>query len=976
MPQNPNPPLEPGDTIDGFRVIAVKPVPELRLLHLHADDSENLFSINFPTPPPDDTGLPHILEHTVLSGSKRFPVRDPFFEMLKMSMATFLNAMTGRACTYYPVASNVKQDLFNLAEVYFDAVFHPLLTEHTFKREGHHLAPADPANPTADLTINGIVFNEMKGAFSNPEGRLYRMVTHGLLPDIAYGRESGGDPERIPDLTYEEFLRFYKTYYHPSNARIIVYGNIPTPEYTNFLKNRLDAFERIEVDTTVPRQPRWPAPRTMHDTYPVGRDEPTAEKTYLVLNWLVGDATNPDDVVALEILEHFLLGNEAAPLKKALIDSGLGHDLVYSGFGTTGFEATFHVGLKGSEPDRLDAVTTLVNDTLTAIADAPLEPDRVEAAFQQVTYHHREIGEDFPLKTMSHVLDAWLYGADPTTFLHMNRHLEQCHKRWEADPGFFNRIIRERLLDNPHRLTVVLSPDPEWQARTDAAFAKKMKALRDQLTEEQINSIAEEAAALEKEAGELNSPEALASLPQLKVADLPKKPREIPTAVEKIAGNVAFLRNDVFANGVNYLHLNFDLEGLPHDLWVCLPRYMEAVNKLGAAGMSYEQIARRTAASTGGIACRPVLDTHAQDPARSVLGLRVTLKALDEQIQPALQLLGDILFGLDPRDPNRLRDVLIQSRTRYRTELVHNGAVTAARHAGRALSLQGHLAEILAGLPQLAFTEDAVKRFDSAADELMRKIEAVRDFLLARERLTVSFTGSDRAGETVRAALADWIARMRTETPTTTDIHCVPSNTPPREGLAGPIQVAHCARVIPAPHFSHPDEPLIAAGAHIVLFDHILNEIRLKGNAYGAGCRYNALGRVLAFSSYNDPHIARTLQVFDATSDYVRNAQWTQTDIDRAIIGTAKNTEKPIRPEEATELALRRHLTGQTPEIRAARHSRLLSATVKQVRRAFLDMLQENFDKGAVCVVSSREKLEEANRVMKDAPLTIQPILV
>ena len=337
--------LRPGEQLHGFEVKAVTPIDELRavtielahqhsgarLLHLYTNDTENLFSINFPTPPSDDTGVPHILEHAVLAGSKKYPVKEPFFEMIKMSMATFINAMTASDHTYYPVASNVKKDLFNLAEVYFDAVFHPLLTEETFKREGHHLAPADPENPTGDLKVTGIVYNEMKGVFSDPESRLYRSMTCRLLPDTLYALESGGDPDAIPDLTYAQLKGFHETYYHPSNGFFFLYGDIPTTDYLAFLADKLDAIPKNEASASlrplrpdVTHQPRWDAPQSVNDTYPVGADEPLAEKTYLMLSWLIGDATDPEDVILCRLLSLILLGNEAAPLRKAIIDSKLG----------------------------------------------------------------------------------------------------------------------------------------------------------------------------------------------------------------------------------------------------------------------------------------------------------------------------------------------------------------------------------------------------------------------------------------------------------------------------------------------------------------------------------------------------------------------------------------------------------------------------------------------------------------------------
>ena len=981
--------LEPGEQAHGFVVKAVTPVRELRavayqlehmhtgarLLHLYADDPENLFSISFPTPPPDDTGVPHVLEHAVLSGSRKFPLRDPFFEMLKMSMATFLNAMTGEDCTYYPVASNVKQDLFNLAEVYFDAVFHPLLTEQTFKREGHHLAPARKDDPAGDLTTNGIVYSEMKGALSNPESRLYRCAGRGLFPDTVYGRESGGDPEHIPHLTYAGLKSFHHTYYHPSNAYFFIYGNTPTQQYLAFLEDKFVAFERRDVHPAIARQPRWQEPRTLTDSYPIGADEPDENKTYVQLDWLVGDATDASDVARLYTLSQILLGHEAAPLRKAIIDSNLGQDMLPSGYDSVGLETVFRVGLKGTEPGRADAFVKLVLDTLAHVAQGSIEAHVVEAALQQAAYHYLEIMPLLPLHAMGRALGTWIYNADPLTFLRMGEHLAQCRDSYQADPQVFNRLIRERLLDNAHRLTVVLEPDRGWQARTDAAFAQRMQQVRAQLTEHELNRIAADAAELERDSSKPNPPEALAKLPQLSISDLPARPKHIPTAVEHLRSGVDLLRNDVFANSVSYLHLDFNLDGLPEDMWAYLPRYADAIGKLGAAGMGYEQIARRVAASTGGIGCLPYFMGHAVDAARPLRGLRLVLKTLDDQIEPALGVLHDLLFGLDPRDADRLRNVLAQAQARYHNELVYHGSWTAALHAARGLSPAGHLSEVCHGLPQLSLTDRLCEGFDRTNSELMDKVEAIRDFLLARGRLTVSFTGSDQAYKAVRDSLVAWVDAMRDEPVRDGPVGFVPYEVPPREGLAGPIQVAHCAEVMPAPHYSEPDAPLVALGAHLIGFEHMLSEIRLKGGAYGAWCRYDSLDGRLELGSFRDPHVAGTLQVFAGVMDYVRQADWTQTEVARAIIATAKGDEKPIRPGDATGLALHRYITGQTPELREQRHARIVSATAKEVKRATIEALDANLAQGAVCVVSSREKLEEANRQMPDRALAIEDIL-
>ncbi len=977
------------DQIDGFLVKTITALHDLnmiaiqiehitsgaRILHLYANDAENLFSINFPTPPPDNTGVPHIMEHAVLSGSKKFPVRDPFFEMVKMSMATFINAMTGWDCTYYPVASNVKQDLFNLAEVYFDAVFYPLLTEQTFKREAHHFMPIDPKNPIGDLTINGVVYNEMKGSFSDPESRLYREMSRALFPDSVYGRESGGDPESIPDLTFDDFKNFYENYYHPSNAFLFLYGDIPTEEYLEFLKEKLGAFDRRNIQPKIAPQPRWNQPKKMIDFYPIGKDESFEAKTYLVINWLVGRGTDVIDVASLYILSNILLGNEAAPLKKAIIESKLGQDLIYSGFRSVGLETVFSIGLKGAEPDRVDQFENLVFTSLKNLAETHISNDRVEAAFQQAAYHYREILPSHPLHLMDRVMDAWIYGADPLTFVRMNDYLENCKNQYQADPRIFNRLIQQRLLENNHRLTFVLQPDKKWQAKYDSIFAKRMKKIRTQFDDQQLKKIAAEAKKLEKDSGTPNSPEALATLPQLKVTNLPRKPKHIPTTIEKLKSDVALLVNDVFSNGVNYLYLDFNLKGLSKELWQFLPCYADAIQKMGAAGMSYEQIANRISASTGGIGCWPYFTTHATDPNRSIWGLRFSLKTLDEQIEPALSLLHDLIFAVDPHDKDRLWDILIQAQARYRTELVHDGSSTASRHAARGLTTEAFLAETVNGLPQLVLTDNFTNRYDTLNSELMGKIEAIRDFILNPKRLTISFTGSAPMIKIVQQYLTEWIGQMKVQPILSAPLDFVPYDQPPREGLAGPMQVAYCAQIIPALHISHHDAMLLQLGTRIISLEYMLNEIRFKGNAYGAWCSYDSLDREIELGSYRDPHVARTLQVFADVLKYVDKANWAQTDVDRAIIGTAKNYEEPIRPKNAAKKALHRYLTGQTPDFRERLFNQILSATAKEVTRATYEFLAANLKKSAVCVVSSREKLEQANRKIRTGKLLIKDIL-
>lgn len=1010
FPQAPPPiHLHPGQHLYGFEVKAVTPIDELqavalelahphsgaRLLHFYTDDPKNLFSISPITPTPDDRGGQHILEHAVMAGSRNYPVKDVWREMMKRSLATFdsTNAMNYFDHAFYYASSRVKKDLFNLTEVYFDSVFHPLLTEETFKREGHHLEPVDPNQPTGALKINGIVYNEVKNNVSEPKTRLFFATLRGLLPDTLYARDAAGNSQVMPDLTYEEFRTYHKTYYHPSNSYFFFYGNIPTREYLEFLADKLEALPKREAHLfpypfhpELTYQPRWKFSRTVTDTYPLDAGESLDGKTYLLLSWIIGDKTDPIDFVSCQMLSRILLGNEGAPLRKAIIDSKLGAGLfdlgrmMPLGTGTMvgGPNTTFCVGLTGSEAGRVQAFTELVIDTLRQIADTEIDEERVNAAFQQITSEYQEITQRFPFRLMERIINTWMYEQDPTSFLKMGTCLSAIRRRWERHPHIFNELIRERLLDNPHRLTTVLSPDPDMKARLDANEDARLKAIRAQLTNEQMIEIARNAASLARLNGLPNSPEDLAKLPQLHVSDLPEKPQQIPTTLQTVSG-CPLLRNEVFSNGVNYLVLNFDLQGLPQHLWQYLPRYTDAISKLGAGNMNYEQVAQRTAAAVGGLECSPNFRTHGLDPDHPVWNMQFKLKALDGKIEDALDVLQDLIFAVNPRDTERLRDVLNQAVTEYRINMVNKaqfsyGSTVAVYRATHGFSPQAYLSEIVFGLPQLHTSEMLLNRFDESHEELSGYIEQIRDFLLCRGRITASFTGSDAAFEALHGKFAEWIGNMRDEPITSSPTGFEPFDTYPREGLAAPMQVAYCTQVIPAPHYSYPDSVLLAIGAYILENDYLYPELRLKGNAYGGGFTYAPFDSCIYYGSYADPHVARTLDVFQRTIDSVQQVEWTQTNIDRAIIATAKDFLQTVCPSQASTDTLTHYLTGQTQEIIEERYVQLRGATPKAVKGALLQVLEENRDKASICVVASREKLESENQKMVQ-PLHIEDII-
>ncbi|MGA3068556.1 MAG: insulinase family protein, partial [Tepidisphaeraceae bacterium] len=807
---------------------------------------------------------------------------------------------------------------------------------------------------------------------SSPEAKVFDLVEKNLWPDTPYGLNAGGDPEDIPKLTWQGLRKFHQSFYHPSNAYIFLYGDIPTKDQLDFLGERLGKYTKTDIRVDLPSQPRWKTPRKLSDVYPVGPTDALEGKTYVVLNWLTGRATDAAELFAFSALERILLGNQAAPLRKAIIDSKLGQDLTHTGFWANGVDASFHVGLKGTEAQKAGEFEELVLSSLKELADTGVSAERFDSAIQQLTYRYLEITPTFPLHLMGAATSMWRYGSDPLILFHADQHIENLKKSFANDPHFFGKLIRDKLLNNTHRLTLVVKPDREIQAKKDAEFSQRMREKKARLSKDQLEDIQRNQAELEKALSASNPPEAIASLPQLQVSDLPRKPKHIATSVEKIGDRAVLLNNDVFANGVNYLLVSFDLRGLPEDLIPYLSLYADGVGKMGAAGADYVKMAERVAAHTGGVAFSAGFHTRVDDPARILRVGTFTVKFLDDHAEAALGVLGDLMFSLEPGDKPRLKDILLQARAAQRMRPTHDGMGLALRHAGAGFTPEARLNEIAGGLPLIRLYEEIT---DKPVENVIEKLGRVRDCLVNSSGLTASFTGSGKVLELLRRRLEEWTKGMAAQPGEKAKSEFSALAEAPRSGLAAPMDVSYCTSVMPAPHISHPDAPLLAVAARLLSMNYVLEEVRFKGAAYGGGCGYGGSSQLFSFHSYRDPWINQTLDVYAGALTHVRKADWTQGDVDRSIIGTAKEGEKPIRPPTASGTALSRYLTGDTPELREARHSGMLAATLGGVKRVLIEQFEKYAGQAAVCVVSSRELLEEANRQRPEKPLEIQDIL-
>ncbi len=985
--------LKPGDQCSGFTVIQVTELPALQcavvlarheysgaqLMHVYNPvDEENLFAIAFRTPPRDDTGVPHILEHSVLGGSRKFPVKDPFIEMLKMSMATFINAMTYPDKTVYPVASNVRQDYFNLVDVYCDAVLHPNIDEATLHQEGHRLALADDNGLSSPLVYRGIVYNEMKGAYSDLDSLIDRTAELTLFPDSPYGFDSGGDPAVIPELTYAQFRQFYDRYYHPANSRIFLYGDIPTPEHLAFLDARLTAVPPppVDLDSTINIQPRWKAPRRHTVRYPIDPTEEIQGKGAVTFNWLCGDITEPIIDLAMEVVDRLLLGNSAAPLRQALVDSQLGTDLTSAGYSNGILETTFHVGLKGTDCDKCDQIEAVIFSTLEKVVAEGFSAERIEAAFHQLQYSHREIQSNYPLRLMDWAYSAWLYdGVDPLTCLRTGQHLERLSELSSRDPEMFTRLIQERLLANPHRATILFEPDPGLEARREAELSFKLADLKARMTEGDLIRLQAENAELERRQSAPNPPEAVATLPHLKITDIPPVPPVIPAVIENWTDDITLVRTELPSNGINYLMLAFDLTGMPSALLPYVPIFCQLLTRCGAAGLSYAQIAEEIAGNTDGIKASTFVGCNALDPNRLMSYITISLKSLDGTYGKALEVVRKLLLELELDDHARLRDVLRQTRERFLSSIVPSGHKLAASHAARTFSPVAALAELWGGVPQIRLSCRLGANPDAEIGALKQKIHEIRRFILRRPALKMAFTGTPEQIDITR----DWTHSMIGDFPispafaNSDDGLRETAAEPLREGLAFMADVAFCATCFPAPAADDPAAPALQILSHLLSFEYLWEEVRAKGGAYGGFSSYNASSQVFELLSYRDPHIERTLQVYDRTRDHLAGKLWTQQDIEQAIIACAKHDQTPIRPGWATAAALWRYLGNLSEPLRNQRRQALLQQTPATVKQAALGLFDQAYPRANKCVLSSRQKLQTANPNLPE-PLAIEDL--
>jgi len=984
----PAPRLRGGEIVHGFKINRVEEIPEIRVtayeaehlktgarvLHLHCDDRENLFSVGFRTPSRDSTGVAHILEHTVLAGSEKYPVKDAFNELSRGSLQTFINAFTYPDKTVYPVASQVRADFFNLARVYTDLVLKPRILKETFFQEGHHLTFEDPGDTQSPLAVSGIVFNEMKGAYSSPDSLMYKALQEGLYPDTAYAFDSGGDPDVIPSLTYEQLREFHRRYYSPTNARFFLYGDIPTEDHLAFLEEMLAGFDRVRVESSIRSQKRWAAPRRSRRFFPIGKEEKPEGKSALNMGWLMMENTDEEEALLLQVVAHALIGTAAGPLRKSLIDSGLGEDLSpVSGLEHDLKQIAFAVGLRGTDPEKVDRFEALVLETLQKLAETGFDRDLIEAALHQVEFHGKEIVRGtlpYSISLMSRVYHTWLYEGEPLSGLRFNRIIEGIRQRWGREHDLFQQFLRRWLLENPHRLLSIMEPSSTFQENQIQAFRERMAAQKAGLSEETLEKIREETHTLHRIQMEPDSPGALATLPRLKMSDIPGDIDRIPIEKAAISG-IPVLRHEIFTNGIAYLDLAFDLSGVPADLQPYLPLNGRLTTGMGAAGFTYEEMAKRIALKTGGMGCSLAAGLTA-DGRETWQKMIFRVRALHRNVREALEILFDLLSQGDLSDASRMRDLLFEMRNRMQAAVIPSGHIFAQRTAAAAQTLPAYLDELWHGRSQLQFIATAADSFADGQGELVGKITTLREFLFQRGKVTVNLTADAEGLQILEENLAGMLQRLRGGSLARASALSTPA--PVSSGITVAAQVCYVAKVLRAPAYSDPRAPALYVLSRDLSKGDLYKRIRVQGGAYGGMSQYDPMNGCFSFLSYRDPHLVETLRVYDEAIDSRSRQKIDREDLEMAIIGTIGAMDRPMDPAGKGFVSMIRDFAGITDEDRLKFRKGVFAVTAESLLEAARRCLLPALEAASVAVYASDDRLRKANEVLRPE-LSIEPLL-
>lgn len=927
-----------------------------RIAILSNNDDNKVFYIGFRTPPEDETGVPHIIEHTTLCGSKKFPVKDPFIELAKGSLNTFLNAMTYPDKTVYPVASCNDQDFKNLMDVYLDAVFNPNITkyEEIFKQEGWHY---ELTGKDDELKINGVVYNEMKGAYSSPDEVLSSQIYRSLFPDNTYSKDSGGNPEYIPKLTYEAYLDFYHKYYHPSNSYIYLYGDMDVVERLEWLdKEYLSLYDYKKVNSEINKQPAFDEIKNVEAQYSITMDDSQENKTYLSYNRVVGDSLDEMLYQAFDVLDYALVSSPGAPVKQALIDAGIGDD-VYGSYDAGILQPVFSFVAKNANASQADEFESIIENTLKEVVKTGINKEALLAGINSSEFKFREADfGQFPKGLLFglNCLDSWLFD-DMKPFIHLECLGTFAKLRKAVDTDYFEKLIQEYLLDNTHGSSVTVKPKRGLGNEREEALAKELSDYKASLSDEEIKKLIEDTEHLKKYQEEPSSDEDLRKLPMLTRADMKKNAMPFSNIEDELL-DVKVVRHDIESNGIDYISFLFDAGDFAQSELGYLGFFTNALGLVSTEKYSYTDLANATNIYTGGISTGTASHPDIKDRNNFVFKLEVKLKVLEKNLDKALELMEQMLLTSDFTDTKRLGELVAQIKARLQANLSSSGHLVAAMRSMSSFSRYALYQDELKGVAFYRSICRIEKELSESPKNVSDKLAAIAKKLFARNRMLISFTGNNEAYGNAKPSLEKVISGFdkMSAVGNQAEVHF---NTA-KEAFIDASQIQYVAKTGDFICEGYEYTGALRLLRIILSYDYLWINVRVKGGAYGCMNTFLRSGESY-FVSYRDPNLSDTLDVYDRIPEYIKSFSPDERDMTKYIIGTFSALDTPMNPEAKGSRSLSAYLEGITYEQIQKERNEILNAQPEDIRR-LADLVGAVLKKDSICVIGNENMIKES----------------
>ena len=925
-----------------------------RLLHMENDDSNKVFSIGFKTPPSDSTGVMHILEHSVLCGSKKFPTKEPFVELVKGSLNTFLNAMTFSDKTVYPIASKNEKDFFNLMDVYLDAVFNPNIynTKEILMQEGwhHHLE-----NKEDELSYKGVVYNEMQGAFSSPDGVLVRKIQETLFPDNTYSNESGGDPKYIPDLTYEQFIDTHKKYYHPSNSYIFLYGDGNLDKMLEFINdNYLVNYNKKEIDSHIKLQKPYSNIKDVISSYSLAEDDDETEKTYHAFNFVTGKSTDEELYIALDIIEYILLEAEGAPLKKAILDAGIGKDV----FGMVDkgiLQPYLSIIVKNSEVDKKEEFKKVVFDTLSNLVKNGIDKELIQGCINTFEFRLREADTGTDPKGLIYYLnamDSWLYGGDPLMHIKYEKTLQKIKE--SLTTNYFEELIDKYILNNTHASLLTLKPEKGLAHREEIELQEKLANYKASLTENEVEELVKETKDLLLRQNTPDSQEALETIPMLSLSDIDKNVEDLPVQEINHDG-IQILHHNTFTSNIAYLNFMFYAKCVEEEDIPYFSLLGSLLGKVDTKNYSYKDLAKKILMDTGDLYFKNDVYSNDKDINKYYPFLEARIKVMDDKVSNSLDIVSEVIENSLYEDKNRIREIIREIISRIEMSFIDRGHQVAISRLISYFSPISYYSDKINGYNYYRFLKEIESNFDNCIDEVKSKLYKIQKMIFNKANLTVTITGEDKELNILKSNLNKIVPILSTEQLQNKEYNFVEERK--NEGLLTPSNVQFVAKGYNFRKLGYNYSGNMLVLQTILGYDYLWNKVRVQGGAYGGFANLARSGN-MAFASYRDPNLKETLNIYDKAYEFVENVKISNRDMTKYIIGTISNLDMPLTPFMKGEKAINMYIRGITKEDRQKERNEVLSTTNSDIN-SYSKLIEDVMKQDYISVVGNDKKIKD-----------------